>query len=142
MIASIFIFLISVGLLAYWLRYSCVFLLRSAQERTAHSELPDERFNLHSVMERLQAGNDLAQLERELERDYSIVSYLIQHAADLELASIENRLLVIDYKLMRVWSRLTRSLAPQHSRRALAEMATVLGVLVGQMGEDGLELEA
>src|ERR1035438_3857848 len=102
MIASIFIFLISVGLLAYWLRYSCVFLLRSAQERTAHSELPDERFNLHSVMERLQAGNDLAQLERELERDYSIVSYLIQHAADLELASIENRLLVIDYKLMRV----------------------------------------
>ena len=74
-------------------------------------------------------------LERELERDYRVVSYLISHAADLELASIENRLLILNYRLMRVWSRMTRSFAPLQSRRALSEMASVLSVLVRQMGE-------
>jgi hypothetical protein len=70
-----------------------------------------------------------------LERDYHVVTYLIEHAADLELASIENKLLVLDYKLMRIWSRVTRTVAPQQSRKALCEMASVLSVLVGQMGD-------
>ena len=74
-------------------------------------------------------------LERALERDYHVVSYLISHAADLELASIENRLLILNYRLMRTWSRMTRSFAPAQSRRALSEMASVLSVLVRQMGE-------
>jgi hypothetical protein len=86
------------------------------------------------VRERLRTEGDLYSLERELERDYHVVTYLIEHAADLELASIENKLLVIDYKLMRVWSHLTRTAAPEQSRKALAEMASVLGVLVDQMG--------
>ena len=142
MIASVLISVISVGLLAYWLRYSCVFLLRSARQRTELAQVPDDRFDLDSVIARLNAGIDLAQVELELDRDYAVVSYLIEHAADLEVASIENRLLVIDYKLMRLWSRLTRSISPQQSRKALAEMASVLGVLVSQMGEAGLEIEA
>ena len=86
-------------------------------------------------MERLKTEGDLDPLERALERDYHVVTYLIEHAADLELASIENRLLVLDYRLMRVWSRMTRTSAPQQSRKALAEMASVLSVLVDQMGE-------
>jgi hypothetical protein len=36
---------------------------------------------------------------------------------------------------MRLWSRVTRTLAPQQSRKALSEMASVLSVLVGQMGD-------
>jgi hypothetical protein len=135
MIASLFIVAISVILLGYWLRYSCVLLLRSARERVELCEVPDQRFNVDSVLERLNAGIELGQLERELERDYNVVSYLIEHAADLELASIENRLLVLDYKLMRMWSRLTRTMAPEQSRRALAEMASVVRVLVSQIGE-------
>ncbi len=134
MITSVFIIAISVILLVYWLRYSCVMLLRSAQERTAVSPVADERFSISSVRERLRTEGDLDSLERALERDYHVVTYLIEHAADLELASIENKLLVIDYKLMRVWSHLTRTTAPEQSRKALAEMASVLGVLVDQMG--------
>ncbi len=78
-----------------------------------------------------------------MERDYHVVTYLIEHAADLELASIENKLLVLDYKLMRIWSRMTRTFSPQQSRKALSEMASVLSVLVGQMGEQNqLQTEA
>ncbi len=140
MITSVFIIAISVVLLGYWLRYSCLMLLRSAREHVEMPTVADERFSVSSVMERLKTENDLAALERALERDYHVVTYLIEHAADLELASIENRLLVLDYKVMRLWSRLTRSAAPQESRKALSEMATVLSVLVGQM--DRLQMEA
>jgi hypothetical protein len=135
MITSAFIIAISVILFVYWLRYSCVMLLRSAQERGEMAKSADERFNVAAVLERLKTEGDLDPLEQALERDYHVVTYLIEHAADLELASIENKLLVLDYKLMRTWSRVTRTLAPQQSRKALSEMASVLSVLVGQMGD-------
>ena len=137
MITSVFIIAISVILFAYWLRYSCVMLLRNAQERTEVSTVEDERFSISSVRERLKTEGELDPLEHALERDYHVVTYIIEHAADLELASIENKLLVIDYKLMRVWSRLTRTAAPEQSRKALAEMASVLSVLVDQMSAQG-----
>ena len=136
MIAGILIIAISVVLFFYWLRYSCVLLLRNAQERVAISSALDDRFSVSSVIERLKTEPELGPLERALERDYHVVTYLIEHAADLELASIENRLLIMNYRLMRVWSRMTRSLAPAQSRRALSEMASVLSVLVHQMGEE------
>ena len=135
MITSVFIIAISVILFVYWLRYSCVMLLRSAEERGEVSKGADERFNVASVRERLKTDGDLDPLELALERDYHVVTYLIEHAADLELASIENKLLVLDYKLMRLWFRVTRTVAPQQSRKALSEMASVLSVLVGQMGD-------
>ena len=143
MISGVLIIAISMLLLAYWLRYSCVILLRDAQERTATFTVADERFSASSVLERLKTEADLAPLERALERDYRVVTYIIEYATDLELASIENKLLVLDYKLMRLWSRLTRTLAPQQSRRALTEMASVLRVLAGQMGPSKqLQMEA
>ena len=128
MIASVFIIGISGALFVYWLRYSCVILLRNAQERAEMVPTRDERFQVSWVLERLKTEADLALLERALDRDCQMVTYLIEHAAGLELASIENKLLVLDYKL-------TRTLSPQRSRKALSEMAAVLSVLVAQVGE-------
>lgn len=143
MITSIVIVAISAVLFVYWLRFSCVMLLRNVQERVEVPAASDDRFSFFSVLARLKTENDLASLERELDRDYHVVTYLIQHASDLELASVENKLLVLDYKLMRAWSRITRTFAPAQSRRALHEMATVLSALVGQMGEqNNFQLEA
>ena len=143
MVSSVLVIAISVVLLAYWLRYSCVMLLRGAQERSALCTVADQRFSASSVLLRLKNEADLAPLERALERDYRVVTYIIEHATDLELASIENKLLVLDYQLMRFWSHLTRTMAPQQSRRALSEMASVLRVLAGQMGEPSrLQMEA
>ena len=143
MITSVLIIAISAILFVYWLRYSCVLLLRSARERAEECQVADDRFSVSCVQERLKTEDDLGALERALERDYQVVTSLIEHAADLELASIENRLLVLDYKLMRLWSHVTRGLAPQRSREALCEMAAVLSVLVAQMGEQSqFEMEA
>ena len=143
MLTSVFIIAISAILFAYWVPYSCVLLMRSAQEHSQANHQNDERFAISSVLQRLKSESDLAPLEQALERDYHVVTYIIEHATDLELSSIENKLLILDYKLMRIWSRLTRTLAPQQSRKALSEMADVLHVLVGQMGDqNNLQAEA
>jgi hypothetical protein len=142
MIAGILIIAFSLILFVYWFRYSCLLLLRNTAERSA-PVVEDQRFSVSRVIEALKSQGELAPLERALERDYHVLTYLIEHAADLELASVENRILLFDYKLMRVWSHLTRTAAPEQSRRALTEMASILGVLVRKMGEQsGMQAEA
>jgi len=133
MLASVLIIVFSVILFTYWFRYSCILLLRnSASPATAPA---DPRFHVIQVQEGLKNNLELDPLQKSLHRDYQILSYLLQHAAGLELGSIEDRILVLDYKVMQVWYRLTRSLAPAQARRALLEMADVLGILVNRMGE-------
>src|SRR5262245_40691033 len=121
MIASILILVFSAVMLIYWFRYSCVLLLRNAAERAEISEV-DERFNIGFVLDRVKTEQHLETLERALERDYHMLTYLLKHAAGLELASIENRILILDYRLMHLWYRITRTIAPAQSRRALTEM--------------------
>ena len=142
MIAGILIIACSLVLFVYWFRYSCVLLMRNAAER-AGAQMNDERFSVAMVMECLKGECELDPLDRALERDYQVLKYLLEHAADLELASIENRLLMLDYKFVRIWSRLTRTIAPRLSRKALTEMASVLNVLISKIGDqNGMQVEA
>ena len=143
MIASILIIAFSVVMFVYWFRYSCVLLLRGAAEQAELSAAQDNRFSVAQVMKRLKTEQELDPLQRSLDRDYHVLKYLIEHAADLELVSIENRLLILDYKLMHCWFNLTRTLAPVHARKALTEMASVLVVLVRKMSpQSGIQIEA
>ena len=144
MIASILIIGFSVLLLGYWFRYSCIVLLRSHAERTASaSAVPDTRFCFAEVQARLRTAEALDPLHLSLQRDYEVLIYLLQHAAGLSMESFEDRLLVLDYKVMQWWYRLTRVAAPQQARQALYEMASILNVLAQKMGEHaGVQTEA
>ena len=136
MIASFLIIGFSVLLLAYWFRYSCILLVRSHAERaTSTCAVSDIRFCFAEVQDRLRTAEALDPLHLSMQRDYEILIYLLQHAAGLSLESFEDRLLVLDYKVMQWWYRLTRIAAPQQARRALSEMASVLIVLAQKMGE-------
>ncbi len=139
MIVSILIIVFSAVLLVYWFRYSCLLLLRNSAVHT-DAVVPDERFSIGKVLERVRTEEQLAPLERALDRDYHMLSYLLKHAADLELASIENRMLILDYKLMRLCYKLTRVIAPSLSRKALTEMAKVLGAVARQAGHQSEEV--
>jgi hypothetical protein len=144
MLASILIIGFSLILFVYWFRYSCILLLRSFSEQpesaNSHS---DSRFSFAHVREQLKDGLELDPLHQALDRDYRMISYLLQHAPDLELQSLEDRLLVLDYRVMRCYYRFTRTIAPLHARSALVEMATVLGILAQKIGEQaGLRNEA
>ncbi len=139
MLASALIIGFSLVLLVYWFRYSCALLLSS---RAACGDA-DRRFSFGEARQRLAAQAELDTLRRSLQRDYEILIYLIEHASGLELASIEDRLLVADYKLMQWRYRLTKSLFPGQARRAVYEMASVVNVLVSRINEQaGLRSEA
>jgi hypothetical protein len=136
MMTSILIIAFSGILLVYWFRYCCILLIRThTEEQAAAAPACDAQFSFVSVRERLRTESELDSVRRSLDRDYALFAYLLEHAVGLGATSLEDRLLVIDYKVMQWWYRLTKSAAPQQARGALDEMATVLGLLVGKMGE-------
>jgi hypothetical protein len=121
MVASILITVVSLVLLSYWFRYSCLLLLRN-QAQSANVA---------------QKQGDLDPLREAVERDYRLLTYLCRHAAGLAEQSLEERILILDYKLMRIWYRLTRTLAPAQARSALSEMAAVVAFLGQRIDEQG-----
>ncbi|HWC95392.1 MAG TPA: hypothetical protein VG456_01550 [Candidatus Sulfopaludibacter sp.] len=136
MLASLLIIGISLILFVYWFRYSCILLLRGAAEQIGDVVAdPDTRFSVNDVQARLKAREALDPLHSALNRDYQVLTYLLHHAAGLELASFEDRLLVVDYRVMQVYYRATHKLFPEQARIALTEMASVLDVLVHKIGQ-------
>jgi hypothetical protein len=144
MLSGILIITVSVALLGYWFRYSCLLLLRArAEALAAPVQLPDSRFGMEAIQEKLRGEAGLDALEVSLNRDYRVLTYLLEHAGGRDLNSIEDRLLILDYRVMRGWFRLTRVAAPRQAREALSEMALVLTVLVGKLNSPpGLSSEA
>jgi hypothetical protein len=132
MIASVLIIAFSLVLFIYWFRYSCLLLLRRGSEQPVAAA---DRFNYVTVQQSLKDGLALDPLRHSLDRDYRLLTYLLDHAAGLELEKLEYHLLVLDYRMMQLWYRLTKWAAPRQARRALGEMADVLNVLVERIGE-------
>jgi hypothetical protein len=136
MLASVLIIVFSFILLVYWFRYSCILLLsKYSQPESRFSHLEQHRFSFVQAREKLQVEPELDPIHVSLQRDYQVIKYLVEHAAGLGLESLEHRLLVLDYRAMQCWYRLTRSAAPAQARRALLEMAAVLAVLGRRIGE-------
>ena len=134
MLASALIIGLSLILLIYWFRYSCILMLRNSSE-DVRSAVMDSQFTCRQVKELLRGAAQLDPLERALERDYRLATYLIEHAAGMDLNSVEDRLLVLDYRVMQWYFRLTKSAAPERARQALVEMADVVGVLAGRLDQ-------
>jgi len=136
MLASILIIALSLGMLVYWFRYSCMLLLRNHSELVIPPQaMEDHRFHVGQVQQRLQTAEPLDPLHASLQRDYQVLTYLLEHAAGLELQAFEDRLLVVDYRVMQWWYRLTKTAAPDQARLALREMAEVLAILVGKIDQ-------
>jgi hypothetical protein len=135
------------GLLVYWFRYTCILLVRNSAEelRSLSAAAAQSSFSFAAIQARLsgEGPTELDPLHSALQRDYRVLSYLLEHASGLAIESFEERLLVWDYKLMQVWYCFTRTAAPDQARNALREMASVIGILAGRIGERaGMQSEA
>jgi len=128
MFASILIILISFVLLVYWFRYSCILLLRENAQRPA-TMVPEGRVDFRALRERVRVEPHLDYLHVALQRDFRLITCLLENASGLELSAFEDKLLLWDFRAMRVWYWITKTAAPQQARGALAEMASVLAVL-------------
>jgi hypothetical protein len=129
MIASVVIIVLSVVLVAYWLRYTCLLLL---SESEVHAEASLPLFSFPDVRAQLRFGLCDAKCQEALDRDYAVLTCLLNKATS---SGLETRLLAWDYRLMRCWYACARTAFPAEGRRALKEMADVLAVLATKLRE-------
>jgi len=135
MLTGTVIIAFSLALLVYWFRYSCILILRNRAEEQQPSRVVDGAFNFAQARQSIGSEDKLDPLWESLDRDYRVLTYLIEHAAALKLATLEDRILILDYRIMQRVYRMTRTLAPSQARNALVEMSTVLGILMQRLGE-------
>jgi hypothetical protein len=141
MIASILIILVSAALLVYWFRYTCVLILRTrtgkdrAVEMATANGLRFHQIQGRSVREAPFA--ELLALQKALESDYRLLTYLVEHTAGLEVGGVtlEQRMLMLDFKAMRLVCSVSRWVGIDRTRAALEEMSSILNYMANAMGD-------
>lgn len=142
MLASLIIIGFSLLLFLYWFRYTCLLVLstKTAKDytrqvaRANQLEFPDVETNLRGTV----AFETLDDIQRSLDRDYRLITGLLQHACDFQLGGVtlEQRMLMIDYRVMKLWYWLSKKLARAvQSKQALEEMAGIVAHFANTLGE-------
>ena len=142
MVSSVLIILVSAVLLAYWFRYTCLLILntKGAKDYSAEVAAANELF-FPGVAGRLSQGEELGSLNAMLSRDYRLLNYLLRHTTSYDAGglTIEQRLLSLDFQLMRVWYGITSRFAHSQARRAIEEMSQIVANFANAMGERSAE---
>ena len=136
MVETVLILVFSLALFLYWFRYT-ILLLLSEEDADQHAAVIGQLSVLETRKALRQPQGDLPLdlLRRALDNDYRMLRYLLDHAAGMGLRPLEHYLLILDYRIMRVWYRLTRNASTPQARRALDEMAAVVSRIAYKMGE-------
>jgi hypothetical protein len=141
MIASVAIIVMSVMLFVYWFRYMCLLILSAKTTRDYAGQVAKaNELQFLVIQDQLQRDLSLEPLDplgQALDRDYRFLTYLLRHASGLQLGgdALENRMLMIDYQIMKIFYLVTRNLYPKQARRALEEMSDIVGHFANSMGE-------
>jgi hypothetical protein len=141
MIATTLIIVIPTVLLIYSFRYTCLRILRTQTSQDYASGLAAANgLNYPDVQGRLlqdAPAAELTALQKSLDADYVLLTYLLKHTAGLEDGGITvgQRMLMLDFKVMRLFCALSRRLAVPQARAALAEMSSILKHLANALGE-------
>jgi hypothetical protein len=143
MIASAIITAFSMASLLAWFRYSCGLVLSA---KPAHDYTPQvaaaNELGVLKVQQDLPHANErrvLDTLRQKLDRDYHLLNYLLDHSPSLQTGSegLEQRMMMLDFELMKVYYALVSLLSRSQARRALQEMTQVVCYFANTMGERG-----
>ena len=135
------IIILSVAMFVYWFRYSCVLILQSSwSEELARVVAVQNGLSFGSVEESLARADTAQSMDRVkdlLDRDLARVLGLLSNCPGVQETgqSLECRMLMLDYRLMKAWFAVTRSTAGPKAQDALREMALVVGYLAGECGD-------
>jgi hypothetical protein len=142
MFVSIAVIVFSLVLFLYWFRYTCVLILNTKTARdytTAVAQANQLEFPAVQVMlAEVQAAHGMESARVSLERDYHLLISLLQHASSFQLGSmtLEQRMLMVDYQVMRLWFRVASQFSKtSQARQALVEMADIVSHFANAMGE-------
>src|SRR5579884_2997536 len=112
----------SVLLFGYWFRYTCLLILSAKTTRDYAGEVAAaNHLSFLEIQAQLQKGTrELDSLQKALDRDYEVVSRLLKLSSQVtsDESSIETRMLHMNYRLMRVWSSVSRRFSVELSRTA------------------------
>jgi hypothetical protein len=128
-------------LLVYWFRYMCLMILSAKTTVDYAAEVATaNQLGFVGVQSQLRhaAPVELDRLQAALERDYALLTYLLKNASHSETeeeSSVEAHMLALNYRVMAVWSQMSRRFSVTASTRALEEMAMVVAHLANVMGE-------
>ncbi len=139
---SVFILLSSLAFLFSWLRAVSRAALRQTFERDYSADVAEA-----SQLEFLAIRRALLEYPEEiadysgvlttLERDYEALTYLLRNAGTVHVGkySRAERLLMLDFQLLRFWVRVQRLLGLQSWHSALLEMTSILQYFGNVMGQ-------
>lgn len=140
MITSIVIILLSMAMFVYWFRYSCLLILEARwSEEEAKAGAGSQNLGIAQLeVELAQASTavDLDRVRKGLDRDLQVVQTMARNCGELQVggASLESRLLMIDYRMMQVWFVVTRPFASPKAQNALREMSQIVAYLAAESG--------
>jgi len=129
----------SVLLFGYWFRYTCVLIL-SAKTTRDYAAAVAAANQLGFLEVKSQLCENVPQLDRlrdSLDRDYSVLVYLLKHASNAAdgTQTFEKRMLEINYRVMHAWYSVSRRFSPAAASRAIEEMSMVVAHFANSMGE-------
>lgn len=136
LITTVVIIASSALLFGYWFRYTCLLMLNT---RTARDYARDiamaNQLSFANVQTQLsQASADFGGLRASLDRDFAVVSKMLDQASAGQ-AGIEQKMLAIHYRLMGVWYAVGSHVSPTAARQALEEMSMVVAHFANSIGE-------
>lgn len=136
---TILIIVGSILLFGYWFRYTCLLLLSAKTTRDYAGEVAAaNQMSFLEVQALLRASGpvELDRLDASLERDYALVTNLIQNAGGGNAEfRMEDRMLEMNYKLSRFLFRSVGRFSPDVAKRALDDMSGVIAHFANALGE-------
>ena len=136
MLTALLILVVSIGLFGYWFRYVCLLIVHTRRSEVDGSDISSRiRLNYLEVAEQLedgQAGYGLNRLESLLDSDYRLLRDILTRV------SLENRLLICHYHVLRLWYRLTHWIAPTQARVTLMEITGIVRFLAVSVSEESV----
>jgi hypothetical protein len=145
LILSALVILFSFALFMYWFRYSCILILRTRTTTDFGATLADcSNLTFDQIQKELESSNaegDLSEFRHALDRDYAFVSALIAKAPGVseQFSNVEQWMLKVDYRFMQAWDAASRRLFSQPSRRAIAEMLSIVAFFANVAGEASVQ---
>ena len=128
----------SVALFCYWFRYGCLLILTEAPHNYTEEVVEANQLSFPEVRSSLRRHDftDLGSLHKCLERDFAIISYLLEHTpvnnAD---PSFDDAMVKVHFRAMSACFRLTPRNLHGFAANALEEMSLVVAHLANQFGE-------
>jgi hypothetical protein len=139
MLASLIILGCSAALFCYWFRYTCLLVL-STETALDTSERVAAQYGLQfsRLQRELEEAGSVAleAVMKSLERDFAVVESLVRRQGEArEQEGMELTLLSANFRVLRVWFRLVRSVSETRARRSLLEMAQIVRHFANELSE-------